>query len=562
MSRAQSGAGDILRSRDGALARGSVGKYRVLFELGRGGMATVHLAVTHSAAGVSKLVVLKTLLSDMATEPDALAMFLDEARLAVQLNHGNLVQTYEVGEDGGRHFIVMEYLEGQSLAAVLRQVEKSGRPLSLGLHLRMLIHVLEGLHYTHELRGYDNKPLHFVHRDVSPQNVFVTYDGRVKVLDFGIAKAATSTTHTATGLVKGKIAYMPPEQMEGMAVDRRADIYAVGCMLWAAATGKKLWKDVADAHILREVLNDGAPSPRRENPECDPELERIVMKALATNVEQRYATAVELQEDLERFCEARGFADRPRELGRLVAELFAQTRADDRSLVERELSRVQPAVALGGTDTGIGSRLALPALEPQQLTASTRTVSVSTVNEAAKAAPRRRRLLWAVPIGLTLATSVYVLGNREQPERDAAAAEPPVPASAASSVPAPASAPAEATVRIELRSTPSTAKLFLDDQPLLGNPSVRILPKDGSLHRVRAELPGHRTATVELRANQDDAVSLNLVPLPKAQGTARATGAPRPAVKSAPKVADGAAGCAQPFYLGADGIKKIKPQCM
>jgi eukaryotic-like serine/threonine-protein kinase len=331
-------------------------------------------------------------------------------------------------------------------------------------------------------------------------------------------------------------------------------------MLWAAVVGKKLWKDMPDAHILRAVINEGAPSPRRENADCDPELERIVMKALASDLEQRYATAVELQEDLERFCETHGFADRPRELGRLVAEHFAETRANDRSRVERELSRVDRVVAIEPPDTGSGSQLASPAVEPQQLTASTRTVSVSTVNALPKAAAPRRRLLWGIPVVLAATGGLYLFGNHEQPEREKAAAEPAVIAAQAARPPA--SALAESTVRIELRSTPPTAQLFFDDQPLAGNPAVQVMPKDGAPHRARAELPGYRTATADLKASQDDIVSLSLDPLPKPRETTRAKGAPRPPAKSTPKVAGSVTGCAQPFYLDADGIKKIKPQCM
>src|SRR5688500_4127745 len=205
MSRPTSGPRDRRAPGDGHAQPGdetrAVGKHRVVCELGQGGMANVFLAVAQGTGGVSKLVVLKALRPELASEPDALAMFLDEARLAAQLNHGNVVQTYEVGQNDDRHVIVMEYLEGQSLAKLVRCAESAGQRFPLALHLRVITHVLEGLHYAHEFKGYDGQPLHLVHRDVSPQNVFVTYDGRTKLLDFGIAKAATSTTHTLTGTV-------------------------------------------------------------------------------------------------------------------------------------------------------------------------------------------------------------------------------------------------------------------------------------------------------------------------------------------------------------------------
>jgi eukaryotic-like serine/threonine-protein kinase len=228
-------------SGDGELALGSyIGKYRVIAELGRGGMANVYLTVAQGPVGVQKLVALKVLRASVATEPETLAMFLDEARLAAQLNHANIVKTYEVGSEGGRHIIVMEYLEGQTLSAVLRKAKSAGAPLPLPIFLRVILSVLDGLHYAHELTAYDGSPLQLVHRDVSPQNVFLTYDGQIKVVDFGIAKAATSESRTATGVIKGKLSYMAPEQMVASGIDRRADVYSVGCVLWAAVAGEKL----------------------------------------------------------------------------------------------------------------------------------------------------------------------------------------------------------------------------------------------------------------------------------------------------------------------------------
>jgi eukaryotic-like serine/threonine-protein kinase len=535
----------------------SVGKYRVLFQLGRGGMATVYLAVTQSAAGVNKLVALKALLPGFASEPEALAMFLDEARLAVQLNHGNLVQTYEVGQEGDRHVIAMEYLEGQSLAHVQRRTEKQGQQLPLALHLRVLIDVLEALHYTHELRGYDGIPLHPVHRDVSPQNVFITYDGRTKLLDFGIAKAATSTTFTAIGSVKGKISYMSPEQLAGESVDRRADIYSTGCMLWAAAAGQKLWKDVPDARILRDVMLHTIPSPRSVNPNCDPELERIVMKSLALAPE-RYATARELQHDLERFCEDNGFQHRPRELAHFVTEAFSDVRAELRATVERELSRVESGV-IRARNAAIRtpSQATLTAVDPQQFTASTQTISVSTSNASISRVARSKPLWgWAVAALLVVGGGVAALFAQSPPG---------VQAEPASSIRAAANAtvaPEPQSVRVALRSNPPTAKLFLDGKPIAGNPAEQILPKNGAVYVVRAELSGHRPATAEFSATRDAVVELTLQALPPAPAApARKARAGSGAKKTAPKPALRESPCAQPFIVDAEGIKKVKPNC-
>ena len=318
-----------------------VGRYRILSELGRGGMSNVFLAVASGPGGVNKLVVLKALLPDLATEGYALSMFMDEARLAAQLNHPNVVQTYEVGTEGDRHVIVMEYLEGQSLSATIRRAAAEGSPMPLALQLRIIINSLDGLHYAHELSGYEGASLQLVHRDISPQNVFVTYDGQVKVLDFGIAKATSASTHTAAGVMKGKIAYMAPEQIVGGAVDRRADLFSVGCMLWAAATGVKLWKDTPDVQIMRRAISGDIPTPQSVNPECDDDLNAIVMKALAREPEDRYSTAIELQHDLEVYVERFGAAAKQKEIARFVSTLFADTRAQLKALVERQLTLIQ-----------------------------------------------------------------------------------------------------------------------------------------------------------------------------------------------------------------------------
>jgi eukaryotic-like serine/threonine-protein kinase len=208
----------------------ATGRYQLITKLGHGGMARVLLMVARGRSGVSKLLVVKELLAEIKEDPEFLAMFLDEARLAARLNHPNVVQTYEVSEDGPTPVIVMEYLEGQSLAAVLNRIGRAQMPLQL--HLHILLQALTGLHYAHELRDFDGTPLGVVHRDVSPQNIFVTYEGQVKLVDFGIAKASSSSGRTRTGVFKGKVAYASPEQTASSTVDRRSDVFAVGVMRW------------------------------------------------------------------------------------------------------------------------------------------------------------------------------------------------------------------------------------------------------------------------------------------------------------------------------------------
>jgi serine/threonine-protein kinase len=544
-----------------------VGRYRILSELGRGGMSNVYLAVAHGPGGVNKLVVLKALLPDLSAEPYALSMFLDEARLAAQLNHPNVVQTYEVGTEGDRHVIVMEYLEGQSLSIVIKRSEQAGSSLPLALHLGIVIAALEGLHYAHELKAYDGSPLQLVHRDVSPQNVFVTYDGQVKVLDFGIAKAASSSTHTATGIVKGKIAYMAPEQTIGDAVDRRADIFSVGCMLWAAAAGRKLWKDTPDVHIMRRVINGDIPTPQSVNPACDDELNRIVMKALAADLNERYQTALDLQQELEAYCEQLEPA-KQKDIARHVATLFADKRAEIKALVERQL-------ALVGTDetSGSGSR-GIPVLttDVKTSTGTHPSWAPTKVGETVGSGGRAKLWLLVVPALLAAGGVLWWRGSHASQSNEARAAA--VPARA---VDAP---PAATNATIEFKVTPAEAKLFLDDEPLPSNPTSKVLHIDGTIHRLRANADGFNSATAEFTVTRDTSLSLALTeaaaPASDAEGaTTTSKGKPRfyprgvvrPRASTegaaAPAPASKPSNCEDsPFFVDKDGIKKMRPECL
>jgi serine/threonine-protein kinase len=491
-------------------------------------------------------------------------MFLDEVRIAAQLNHPNVVQTYEVGTEGDRHVMVMEYLEGQSLSAIVKRAEHSGSRPPTRLLLRVFMNALEGLHYTHELSAYDGAPLELVHRDVSPQNIFVTYDGQVKVLDFGIAKAASSSTHTATGVVKGKIAYMAPEQTVADAIDRRADIYSVGSMLWAVAAGQKLWKDTPDVQIMRRVINGDVPTPQSVNPGCDHELNRIVMKALALDPNQRYQTALEMQHDLERYSEnITGGVVKQKEIAQYVSSLFEDTRAKLKHLIERQLALVgaeeTPHASLTATPSRIrnsphGVELARPSQEP-------------TVLEGGKSRRRGGFFIVMGIVGLLVAAGVLFFRLRVQPAPSTTAVSEAKPAQPS----APGPAPTGATLHFS--ASPPEAKLFLDDQELPSNPASKLLPVDGSKHHLRAEAEGFLPEVVELSPTRDDSIALALKPAPLSSAQA----APRrgnrkwvPPPKVVPSAVPSARPpevpkkptCDQPFFLDSDGIKKIRPECL
>lgn len=555
--------------------RRRVGKYRIVSELGRGGMANVYLALARSAGGVSKLVVLKALRQEIAEEAGSLRMFLDEARLAAQLNHPNVVQTYEVGTEGDRHVIVMEHLEGQPLSRILRLAQGVDRQLSESMFLYIIIGLLEGLHYAHELKSYEGEPLRLVHRDVSPQNVFVTYDGQVKVLDFGIAKAATSSSQTTTGVIKGKIAYMAPEQMSGAVIDARADVFSVGCILWAGVTGQKLWKDLTDIQIVKKVLAGEIPNPRTVNPDCTDELARITMKALAIDPDQRYPTARVLQLELEKYVEQSGLHIKRREVGEFISKLFGDIRAELSVHIESQLSE------LANSDTITPSGYELIQQELRRVSMAPRTEFTGTGTQTS-ASGQGGTPMALIFVALLLAVGVGVLGFMVFSKGNNQPLPPPV-ATVAAPAPLP-TAPAVVKASLRLNVQPSDAVVELDGKALpVGIAAVSVEVRKEP-YKLKASAAGFTTVERELTVEGDMELALALVsttapvataepepagvgPAPRwrsgRRGPDPAPG-PAPQVGPAPEPAPAPKGpdCTNLFYYDAAGIKKVRPECL
>src|ERR1700690_412184 len=325
---------NVLPRREVRGAADLAGKYRLIAELGQGGMATVYLGVAMGTSGFRKLAVVKLLRPEIAVDTEFVEMFLDEAKLCARLSHPNIVHTYDVGVDEVGHLMAMEYLDGVSLHAAIAKLGRHGGPLKFPLQARVLLDVVEGLRYAHELKDYDGRSLEIVHRDVTPHNIFVTYDGQVKLLDFGIAKAATSSVRTATGVIKGKLTYMAPEQARGDEVDARADLYAVGVMLWEAVTGRRRWPKGLSQPALFTRLASGEPpeSPNAASFGFPAEVDAIVLKAMAPKPDDRYQTAAELRDALEPVVRALA-PPSVRELGAMLAHAFSDGRARLRNVI-------------------------------------------------------------------------------------------------------------------------------------------------------------------------------------------------------------------------------------
>jgi serine/threonine protein kinase len=291
-------------------------------------MGVVTLALARGPESFAKLVVLKRLHVHLLGDPSSVQMLLKEAQISARISHPNVVQVYEVAQYRGSPTIVMEYLEGLPLS----ELAKAPAPLPLSLHLAVLIQVLKGLDAAHELVDYEGRPLQLVHRDMSPHNVFVGYDGVVKVLDFGIAKITNSDEGaTRTGMLKGKLRYMAPEQAGGGALDRRSDIFSVGVMLWEALAGWRLWGDADDVRVLRDLLCGNIPPLPREN--IDPRLQRICERALAVNADERYQTAAEFRGALQACLESQSGEFLDEGLSKFMVQHFGARRDDMRARI-------------------------------------------------------------------------------------------------------------------------------------------------------------------------------------------------------------------------------------
>lgn len=518
----------------------AIGRYRVLAELGQGGTANVFLAVASGLEGFNKLVVLKRMKPQLASEPGFANMFLDEARLAARLAHPNIVQTYEVLNDNDLPVLVMEYLEGQTLANI---VARSGEQTGFGLHhhLAIVSEALTGLQYSHELRDFDDVPLHVVHRDMTPHNVFVTFDGQVKILDFGIAKLSGSLVETESGVIKGKLRYIPPEQIVNEGVDRRADVYAVGVMLWEAATRDKLWRGLSDATIMNRVINGEIPRPSELRPDVDPALERIVMKALSPEREARHESARALQLELDAFRATLPRSAGPRELGPRIDSLFRKERDAQRRTIEAHLG---------------AERLTQAAEAKPQDDATPANYAVS---ERQTRAPARKSRLPLVAVALALLGGLAMLVFGSGAARDV----PPVP----SAVTTRPELPRDGNVEVRISAAPTDALIYLDGSLLQGNPVVLETRRDDELHEVRATADGHDEAIASVRFDRNRDLVLRLArhsaataPSTSAEASPAAAEPSRsaPARPRRPRQPD----CDPPFTIDPRGIKRFKPHCV
>jgi eukaryotic-like serine/threonine-protein kinase len=306
-----------------------VGKYQLIRKLATGGMAEVYLAKTAGAHGFEKTVVLKRILPHLAEDENFVNMFLGEAKLAAQLNHPNVVTVFDFGEDQGSYYLVMEYIDGPNLRALFKRANELKQPIAFGAVAKIISFACEGLAFAHDFTEPDTgEPMNLVHRDISPDNILLARNGGVKVVDFGIAKASNQTHHTRTGTIKGKFAYMPPEQLRGANLDRRADIFALGIVLHELVAGVKPFDVASDATIMQAILYEKMRPASEVRPDTPPALQAIIDRSLEKDRDARYADCRAMQQDLEKYILSTGEPVGQFQLSTLVKSLATPSQSN------------------------------------------------------------------------------------------------------------------------------------------------------------------------------------------------------------------------------------------
>jgi serine/threonine-protein kinase len=393
-----------------AAARPDLARYRILGPLGSGGMGDVWLARASGPAGFEKLVVVKTIRSEAASGSHAIEMFLREARVAALLSHPNCVQIFELGEEGGTYFIAMEYIDGFPLARVARRASDSGRPVPIEIAVRIGIDAAAGLHHAHELTDPAGAPLQLVHRDVSLDNLLVAFTGQTKIVDFGIAKASSALAgeQTQTGVIKGKSGYMAPEYLRGDAIDARADIFALGVVLYRVLTGEKPFTGENDAQIVARMLTfTQPPSPRSLRADVPEALDAVITRALAPDPAQRFATARDLRTALAAAIERVPDSDA---VAAYLAALWPESDDERRALRKLIAGEATTPLPTGGSSTSLEA--ATTPLGPEPAT------SAATVPSDRKQRTRVSRGVLAAAIAAGIAGTAFVV-HRWQREPDA-----------------------------------------------------------------------------------------------------------------------------------------------
>jgi len=446
-------------------------RYELVAELASGGMATVFLGRILGAGGFQRFVAIKRLHPHLASEQEFVEMFLDEARLAASIHHPNVVPILEVGTSDRGYYLVMEYIEGDTLARLLARAATSRQRIPVPIVLRIVLDTLAGLHAAHELKDDNDHHLNLVHRDVSPQNILVGINGTARITDFGVARAATRLSSTRSGQLKGKLAYMAPEQARGGQIDRRADLFAVGTVLWEVLADKRLFKGEGEADTLNRVLFEPIPKVRDIDPEIPVALEAVTMKSLDRDPEKRFPTASVFADELEKAARASSSIASVREVADYVQKVLGQDIGQQREAVRAWLAQSEPSrTELDDRDIiiGVGGGVATTSSSAVSIppkTSSPAQASSGLLSEITRARRKRRdRILWSGAVASIAIVGGILLGlpRRDGSETTSAAGSPSAtasigPASAAAMPPATAPSPPATTALVTPPPAPSAS---------------------------------------------------------------------------------------------------------
>lgn len=459
-------------------------------------------------AGFEKLVAVKVIHPHLADEDEFVGMFLDEARLSAKIHNQNVAETFEVGEDGGLYYMVGELVRGRNLKELMAAATREATRLEPRLYLSIIAKVCDALHSAHTLKDYDGTPLCLVHRDVSPSNIMLSFDGDVKLIDFGIASARRRITATRSGVVKGKTGYMAPELINGEPADPRSDIFSLGVVLYLIATGKHPFPGDNEGAQVYRILSLSQPSLRSIVADIPPKLEPIIERALAKKPTDRYQTAHEMGRDIRKSLEALGGFMESADIARLMSGLFADEIAEEESRFAQAIARRfepedRPPCAMGTKEpeTEVLDRPSAPIRENEQT-----------------AEKKRRRGLAAgaaVVVGLALAALFWgtAAGSKDS-ERGDAGLEAVPPATSPKKEPDPAApqvAPAVKSVEILLEGLPKTATVHLDGKEAPVTDGKVAVPVDGGHKELKVSANGFLPYSKKIAPTQNGTLTIRMV---------------------------------------------------
>jgi serine/threonine protein kinase len=483
--------------------------FRIVREIARGGMGAVYEAVQVGTEGFEKRVALKVILSELTSDRDFVNMFIGEAKLVADLVHENIVQIYEFGQVEGSYFLAMEYLHGKDLLSVLRQLRGLGR-LMMPADAAYIAHaVAAGLSYAHTL-VQAGKTLDIIHRDVSPSNIMLLREGGVKLLDFGIAKAATEVlrhgTTTETGSVKGKLSYLSPEQVRGDPIDARSDIFSLGVVLWECITGKRLFFDKAEFDTMKNVLERPIPPPSTLRSEVPTALDAITLRALGRQLDNRYPSAAAMAEDLESYLQVtrHSASALPRLLNGLYGKETPEAATGSLPAEQRNVHDTTEmplsALPLDFDDIPMPAASA-DSLAPVPVESPPSPGTAPPAPPASGARDRRRQIVW---VGAAAACALIVgFGTGWRPRPQPGATMPLV-----SAVPTP---PVKSMVSFKIESDPTEAEVHGRDGALLGlTPLTFTLPIGSETVVIRVEKAGFQSSRISIVPDRDLTAFLSL----------------------------------------------------